>query len=201
MFIPINNSQCINSEKPFFLTGESGPQVKSLAYIGFPHHFISSDGRLFTRNIRGSKRLSDRLIEMRYSKARGYKGCVIRHCGNVKARTIHRFVAEAFLPFDKNRQQVNHKNGDKSDARVENLEWCTPKENVQHANDNNLITRHTGVKNHAAKLDPCKVSTMRLLYSMGHSRAELRYLFKVGQTTVRSVVVGDAWPGIEAGRI
>lgn len=63
----------------------------------------------------------------------GYYFVTLRKKGIIKQCTIHRLVAEAFIPNENKYKDVNHINGIKTDNNVGNLEWCTRKHNIRHA--------------------------------------------------------------------
>jgi hypothetical protein len=68
----------------------------------------------------------------------GYMVAYLNKSGKKHNFRVHRLVAKAFIPNLKNKPQVNHKDGNKTNNNVENLEWCTNGENQIHAFQNGL---------------------------------------------------------------
>ena len=97
---------------------------KNIKEENFEHYLIYDDGRVY--NTKTNKFLSGDKNSCGYSR-------VMLYGNNIKRRFFrHRLVAEYFIPNPENKLFVNHKDGNKHNNSVHNLEWCTQSENEKH---------------------------------------------------------------------
>lgn len=111
---------------------------------------------------------------------------------------VHRLVALAFIPNPDNKVQVNHKDGDASNNRVENLEWATPSENMQHSYDTGLHNPVRGEKNPIAKLSEPQVLEIRRRAASGESVSRIKKDYDVGHHAIYCIVTNRAWKHLNA---
>jgi hypothetical protein len=92
---------------------------------------VSNTGRV--------KSLRNNIIRKLGKFINGYLFAGLKVNGEQHNKAIHRLVAEEFLPNPDKKREVNHKDGNKQNNNLENLEWVTRQENIAHAFLNNLI--------------------------------------------------------------
>lgn len=105
---------------------------------GYPLYSVSNFGQI--RNDKTNKILKGG------PDTYGYPIVILCNNGQKRTRTVHRIVAEAFIPNPQNKPQVNHIDGDKKNNCISNLEWVTNQENSDH------FWRVLDCKEHRAKL-------------------------------------------------
>ena len=147
---------------------------------------VSNLGNIFSHK-RGSLLNPRPRIEKRYRIVQLHKN------GMTKNYRVARLVAMAFIPNPKNLPEVNHKNGISYEDRVENLEWCTHRENIIHSIRTGLRISAFGEKIGIAVLTDKKVKRARTEYRKGKNVAELGRKYGVDRKTMRSVVLGKTW--------
>jgi len=117
---------------------------------------------------------------------------------NFKRERVHVIVAKSFLNKEKYHQCVNHKDGDKANNKVENLEWCTCQQNVQHSFKLGLSIVPKGEKNHCAKLTQKDVDYIRTNYKFrdkNFGTVALSKKFKVCPSTISLIIKNKNWKG------
>lgn len=146
--------------------------------------------------------------QVSYPTCRKDTGYYVIRDGNGKVKRIHRMVAETFLGEPEQRLDVNHKDGDKSNNRADNLEWVTRSENLYHAYQSGLRSQKRGEENHAAKLTVAQAQEIYDRYETDgyHSNTtELAKEFGLAPGTVRKIVKGEKkgkeyWPEVVRNR-
>jgi predicted DNA-binding protein YlxM (UPF0122 family) len=123
----------------------------------------------------------------------GYKMVRLRYQNRIEYVQVHRLVLSAFSGNCPSGKEANHKNGNPSDNRLENLEWVTRSENLYHSYNQLNRTVTKGEKFPQSKLTENHVIKIRSLSAEGTSYQELAKLFNVSKSAIAQVVKNRSW--------
>ena len=129
-------------------------------------------------------------------RERGYKCWTFYKNGIGKTIDIHRLVAEAFIPNPENKPQVNHKDGNKLNNNVSNLEWVTNQENIKHAVQHKLHDVPSGTANKLSVLTADIVRDARKRRAKGERVSDLAKEYGVCRETLNRAVTGTTYRDI-----
>lgn len=115
-------------------------EFRNLGFLGFPNYEVSNKGEVYSLNYNNS---GNRQILKTAITKKGY----VLVCLSTRYMLVHRLVAMAFIPNPNNYPIINHKDENKQNNNVENLEWCTYKynRNYGHANEKLSALNTNGV--------------------------------------------------------
>lgn len=129
----------------------------------------------------------ERILRLGYLGV-GYPSVLLSVDGVRHNKVVHRIVAIAFLENPNNYPMINHKDGDKANNNLENLEWCNAKQNAEHARKTGLIPwgeRHT-----QSKLS--NLEQLAIFHQKGKRKAKrLARLFGVSQGLIYLIWRGE----------
>lgn len=148
------------------------------------YYQISNLGRVKSFMVCNSHQKVPRILKP--SKDR--KGYLGYHIGG-KRKKAHRLVADAYIPNVFDKPQVNHIDGNKSNNRVDNLEWCTNSENQIHSNKMGLRKIKKGSEVYNARAVK-QFDIYGNLINVWGSGADVERILKINQSSVSSCCLG-----------
>lgn len=134
-----------------------------------------------------------------YFNKRGYLMVDLHHNGNRYTRQVHRIVAQALIPNPEHLETVNHKNGDKTDNSVSNLEWMTVLDNVRHAWRTGLAKPRYGEENPANVYPEHLIHTVcQMIEDGSYSNKAIAEKCGVNVTLIRDIKFRGKWKQISS---
>jgi hypothetical protein len=130
------------------------------------------------------------------NRGRGYLCVSLYKAGKTKLVNTHILVAEAFLGERLTNLFVNHKDGNKANNNLSNLEWVTTSQNHKHAVDTLGLLR--GEKHGMAKLSESDVFLIKQLIMEGVSAASIAKDFPVSESQIKKIRNGTSWSYLNA---
>lgn len=173
-------------------------EKKNLEFIGLPYHEIYDNGlvKSIDRVIETSS--GKRIMKGKFISSKpgiqGYPHLTINYKGIFKGFSLHRLLAICFIDNPNNYPCVNHKDGNKLNYSLDNLEWCTHVKNIRHAYKNGLTPIRKGINSKSSILNPEKVNEiLNLVKDTEISYKEIGKLYNVSSSCIGDIVKGKTW--------
>lgn len=145
---------------------------------------VSSIGRIRKA---ANKSRKERILTEFPKDRDGYCRCSVQRLdGTWTSQPVHRLVAKAFIPNIENKQAVNHIDGNRTNNRVENLEWVTPRENVIHSFrfGSRKICKQIPRKTTLTDFQVSQIDNLRKLYTVN----QIAKLFNIDYQTLKNII-------------
>lgn len=159
---------------------------------------VRSKRRHVNSPICGGKRLiGGRVLKPQLVK--GYPAIQAMINGVRRTIYVHRMLAETFIPNPEGKPCINHIDGNKANNAIDNLEWCTHQENMDHAYRNGLVQpvqSGPGEMSGAAKLCNEKVRVIKRRLKAGHRQSDIAQDYGVAKGTIGFIARGETWSHI-----
>lgn len=156
------------------------------------YYAVSTEGRV--KRLAGSPRCKvDRVLKL-MPNPRGYLTVSpVRQGWKQRPMMAHRLVLETFCDRPTPKHLPNHINGIKTDNRLENLEWVTHAQNIQHAYDTGLHRKYKGSEASAAKLNEADVVAILARVAKRDYRKAICADYGIALKTLDQIVSGNNW--------
>ena len=156
------------------------PEIKDYYTVTSEGEFFSDNsGKMKTRNRAGTEY---QIINF------------MKQDGKKKTYRAHRLVLMAFNPINNMENlEVNHINGDKTDNRLENLEWCTPSENQKHAFKIGLQKARRGEESNFSKLSENDIKSIFDLREQGLLQKEIADIVGCTRSNISYILNHKTW--------
>lgn len=160
---------------------------------------VSNKGRIVSMNYRSRPGTRGRVKIMQPAEdANGYLRTMIKRDGRYDTIKVHRLVAKHWVPNPGEKPQVNHLDGNKLNNRVENLQWVTHRENIDHAVANGFTAKTHGSRNGMAKLTEEDVRQMKRDYVPRKvTQRMLAERYGVSLACIKDIFQGNTWKHVE----
>lgn len=177
----------IDNEEIWVPLSISRPELKDIYYI-------SSYGRVFSNGNKNFRNQYSKYLSFEMSNTGYYRVHLVRKDNTVGHYSVHRLVLEAFLPVENMEILfVNHKDVNKLNNHLWNLEWTTPEENTRHAIINNFVPWKTG--------DDCSWSTInseiadKIAYMITQNipQKTISEMINCNTTVITNIANGISW--------